>query len=131
MIGRWRGWGMHASALALGVALSLAVPGDAGAHGALKRSEPARAARLTTAPRELRLTFTETPVLGFTRILFTGPAGAVRLGALRLDSALAVVGAIEGPLVEGSYTVEWQIAGKDDIPCAAGLPSRSCPVRQD
>lgn len=94
-------------------------PGLALAHGALKKSLPANGAHLTSAPRELRLTFTEAPELAFTRIELIGPDGnPVSLDPLRVvsDSAQVIVAQIARPLVAGVYTVRWQIAGKDGHP---------------
>lgn len=94
-------------------------PGLALAHGALKKSLPANGAHLTSAPRELRLTFTEAPELAFTRIELIGPDGnPVSLDPLRAvnDSTQVIVAQITGPLAAGVYTVRWQIAGKDGHP---------------
>lgn len=94
-------------------------PGLALAHGALKKSLPANGAHLTSAPRELRLTFTEAPELAFTRIELIGPDGnPVSLDPLRAvrDSSQVIVAQIAGPLTAGVYAVRWQIAGKDGHP---------------
>ena len=100
----------------LAIVASFANPRELSAHGALKRSAPAAKSQLAVAPVDLRLTFNEPPVLAFTKITLTGPDGAVRLGALRVDSLRTVVALIEGALAAGRYTVAWQIAGKDGHP---------------
>jgi putative copper export protein/methionine-rich copper-binding protein CopC len=93
------------------------LPGHAPVHGALARSVPAKNARLTEAPRTLRLTFTERPELAFTNLHLLGPDSVeVELGPLRLDSARTVVTDIRGPLVAGTYVVAWQMAGADGHP---------------
>ncbi len=100
------------------VALFLLLPGQALAHGALKSATPGHGDTLSVAPGELRLTFTETPELAMARLSLTGPHGVVALAPLSLDpdSAAGLVGAIEGPLVAGSYTVNWQVTGADGHP---------------
>ncbi len=101
--------------------LMLGAPATALAHGALKSSVPASGAHLSVAPTELRLTFTEAVELTFTRLELLGPdSQAVALGPLGHygdDGARRVVGsAIREPLVAGTYTVAWQIAGADGHP---------------
>jgi len=94
-------------------------PGLALAHGALKSSIPAKGAHLASVPLEIRLTFTEAPELTFTRIELIGPDGAsVTLDSLRAvtDSSRIIVARIASALKSGTYTVRWQIAGKDGHP---------------
>ena len=96
---------------------ALLAPRDALAHGALRRSLPSDRARLTTAPTELRLDFTERPELAVTRVQLLGPAGdTIALGVLRLEERTTVVAAIVGALRAGAYTVEWQVTGRDGHP---------------
>lgn len=96
----------------------LGVPSRASAHGALKRSEPANGAHLSTAPRQLRLTFNEAVELAVARVELIGPDSVrVALSPLRRgDSAAVIVTDVIGPLVAGTYTVAWQIAGRDGHP---------------
>ena len=105
--------------LVLVVAL-LATPAAALAHGELKSSVPASGSRLAVAPMELRLTFTEAVEMTFTRVELIGPdSQLVALGSLAYadgDARRVVVAAIRGPLVAGTYTVAWQIAGADGHP---------------
>ena len=100
------------------LALILSLSGVAYAHGNLKSSVPAKGAHLATAPRELRLNFTEAPELAFSRVALIGPDGrAITLGPQRAASdPRTLVSAITGALVSGVYTVRWQIAGKDGHP---------------
>lgn len=108
----------HALVLASLLAALLLVPQAAAAHGRLRSSAPAANARLTTAPRELRLVFTEAPELSFTTATLVGPDGPVALGALGAtpDAPMGVAAPIRGRLVAGSYTVRWQTAGADGHP---------------
>lgn len=94
------------------------LPDIAFAHTGLRSATPAAGDHLSAAPGELRLTFTEPVELAFARLAVTGPAGAVELASLTLhpDSATVLIGAIRGPLLAGSYTVNWQVAGADGHP---------------
>jgi copper transport protein len=98
------------------VALFVVGVGIAFAHTALRRSEPAKAARLDTAPREIRLVFTEGVALAVSKIVLLGPDSAeVALSAVRhpVDSASVLVADIAAPLRAGGYTVLWQTASED------------------
>ena len=96
----------------------VALPRPALGHGALKSSNPKAGAHLAAAPRELRLTFTEPAELAVTRIELLAPDGtAVTLAPLRIgDSTTVVVTDIVGVLVAGTYTVAWQVVGRDGHP---------------
>jgi putative copper export protein/methionine-rich copper-binding protein CopC len=102
-------------ALAAAVLLVVGV-GVAFAHTALRRSEPPRAARLDTAPREIRLVFTEGVALAVSKIVLLGPDSAeVALSAVRHpgDSTSVLVAGITGSLRAGQHTVLWQTASDD------------------
>jgi putative copper export protein/methionine-rich copper-binding protein CopC len=110
--GRWR------AALTL-LLLTLLLPARVYAHGVLQRSEPGQGAHLSTAPRELRLTFNESVELAVARLQLIGPDSAsVELGPLALDpdSATVLVAPVHGGLMAGIYTVAWQVAGADGHP---------------
>lgn len=97
--------------------LLLLLPAIALAHGALSHSTPGADDELSTAPTDLRLTFTEPVELAVARLTLEGPDGPVALAPLALgDSANVLVGAITGPLVAGAYTVHWQVTGADGHP---------------
>lgn len=104
--------------LAVLAAISLLLPSDGLAHGALRKANPGDGDHLSVAPAELRLTFTEAVELAVTRLSLAGPDGAVALAPLTLapDSATVLVGEVRGPLVAGTYTVSWQVAGADGHP---------------
>ena len=105
--------------LVLLVLLALvADPRPALAHGALKSSNPKAGAHLAAAPRELRLTFTEPAELAVARIELLGPdSAAVALSPLRFgDATTVVITDIIGPLAAGTWTVAWQVAGRDGHP---------------
>ena len=108
-----------AIAVTLAVTVTVTVPAVAYAHGRLKSSNPAAGAHLGTAPRVLRLDFSEVPELRFSTLSLVGPGGiAVPLSALRyaLDSRRAFMADIQGALTAGTYVIMWQMAGDDGHP---------------
>lgn len=103
----------------LAVTLILLVPTLALAHLALSSSTPRGGAHLTTAPREVRLTFTEAVEASVARLRLLGPGGAeVPLSPIRrpADSAQVVVAEIVGPVEAGVHRIEWQVVGRDGHP---------------
>ncbi len=97
----------------------LAAPQIASAHGRLKSSSPSAGAHLGTAPRELRLEFSEVPDLAFSRVKLLAPGGReVTLGSLAYteESRRTLVAAIPIQLQAGTYVVQWQLAGDDGHP---------------
>jgi copper transport protein len=95
--------------------LLAAFPAPALAHAHLERTSPDRGARLTIAPRELVLTFSEAPTLGMSALRLLGPdSAAIALGTLGHSGGPRTLSAtITGPLAAGKYTVLWQTAGDD------------------
>lgn len=110
-------WVRRLSASAAALAVLLATPAPAWAHGHLTASQPAAGARLTTAPRVLTLTFSEVPELAVSslRLVFAGADSTpVALGTLaHAADRHAITAAIDGPLAAGDYVVYWQVAGAD------------------
>lgn len=99
--------------------LAIVSPVTAFAHGALKSSSPASGAVLRTAPRSLRLDFSEAPELAFTVVELFGPDGkAVLLDPLRTagDSKRSVSVTVRGAMAAGEYRVVWRMAGSDGHP---------------
>ena len=115
---RLRGAGRAVVVLLVAALGLLGVPSRASAHGALRSSAPAAGAHLSTAPRELRLMFSEAVEIAVARLELLGPdSAAVALSPLRRgDSSTVVVADVRGPLVAGSYTVAWQVVGRDGHP---------------
>jgi len=109
---------MFRALVALVAALMLSAPSPAFAHGGLKSSAPASGATLDSVPKEIRLVFTEVAELAFTRVELRGPDGLVRVGSPSFAGSdrHTVVTSIVGPLVAGTYTVSWQVAGADGHP---------------
>src|SRR5687767_5185369 len=90
------------------------------AHGVLRKSEPANGSTLRTAPRVIRLTFSEAPQLAFTRVELIGAdSQRVALSPLRVaapDTAAVVIADVLGPLRAGQYRIAWQITSDDGHP---------------
>lgn len=108
---------------AFAIALTLLVPlvaprADEARHPRLLRSTPAADSRSAEHPRQLTLTFNESPDLALTRITLTRGETTLRTAALRHDAADAqtVVAGIVGELSPGRYTVRWQVTGEDGHP---------------
>ncbi len=88
----------------------------AGAHAALKRSEPANGQLLDRSPAEIRLSFTEPPDLSLTTIGVVDRTGtAVRTGPVEVaggdDQTIRV--ALQD-LPDGVYTVSWRTVSATD-----------------
>ena len=114
---RWRWW----TGALVAILLLLASKTDVAAlaHLGLRRSTPADSARVTAAPRELELTFTEAIDASLARLRLIGPAGAdVPISALRQpdDSGQTLLADVRGPLDPGPYRLEWMVVGKDGHP---------------
>lgn len=105
---------MNRTALLALLAL-VALPAPALAHAHLESTKPASGGRLTIAPRELTLTFSEAPTLAMSVLRLLGPdSTAIALGTLgHAGGARTLTAAITGALVAGTYTVLWQTAGDD------------------
>ena len=93
-------------------------PRAVSAHGALRSSQPASGAHLAVAPRDLRLVFNERVELAVARIeLRASDSALVRLSTLRHgESPSVLIADVLGSLQAGSYTVAWQVAGRDGHP---------------
>ena len=105
--------------------LVLVVPGLALAHLGLASSTPKEGAHLAAAPRELRLRFTEAVEASVARLRLLGPnGGEVAISAVRSlpDSGQVIIADITGALEAGTYTVEWQVIGRDGHPVRGTIP---------
>lgn len=114
----WR-WCVVAAILL--VPLSTVSPAGVLPHAELKSSVPSAGAHLGIVPRELRLTFTVAPELGFSTVTLVGPGGiAISLGPVRAasESRKTIIVTVPGALTAGTYTVKWKIAGEDGHPVA-------------
>ena len=102
----------------LALATALVLPRAAAAHGVLRRAQPASGARLDSVPREVRLVFNEPVELAVARIALRAASGTLvpLSGVAPGDSAQEIVARVLGALEPGTFTVEWQVAGRDGHP---------------
>ncbi len=110
-----RGWRLT-SVLLLACALMVAQPGAASAHTELAASSPADGAALTSAPRSLLLTFTESVqiVAGGVRLLDESGSPVAIEGAHHprgRDEQVEV--ALPNALGPGSFVIDWQVVSDD------------------
>jgi copper transport protein len=98
------------------LALAMVLPGPAGAHALLAESDPADGARLTGAPEQIVLRFTEAPELSLTQVGLLDTAGT----QLELGDPEASPGdpsAVRVPvpgLKQGAYTMTWRTVSRVD-----------------
>lgn len=106
-----------ALAVALCTTLSLAAFHSSGAwHLHLKRAEPGVNDTVATAPKVVRLWFTETPEAVGARVTLTGPGGtAIALGKPAVESGddAPLAAEVKGPMAPGTYQVAWRAMAKD------------------
>ena len=101
---------------ALALLAFLALPRTLHAHIHLVRSAPAADSAAAGPVRELRLTFSERPEVGFSRVrLFAADSTEITLGAISVvaGDSMTVRAAISRRLAAGIYVVRWQTAGRD------------------
>lgn len=107
-----------ALALVLGalatLALALSAP-PAAAHSDLESSTPKADSTITTAPREIALTFGEIVRGDMSTVVVTGPDG-VRYGDGKARAVDKTLTQPVKPLVPGEYTVAWRIVSADGHP---------------
>ena len=87
------------------------------AHADLANSSPAAGTEVASAPTEIRLVFSEAPVM--TRLsvrLFDRRGGELEVGPPVADAQFAttIVVSIHGPLQPGAYTVVWATVSDED-----------------
>lgn len=98
------------------VLLSAAPRADALMHLRLVRAEPAADATVTEAPAEIRLFFSQEPVLAATSVrLLSADETALELGDPTLDEqdSTIVHVALHGDLAPGTYRVTWRTTSPD------------------
>ena len=94
---------------------ALALEGSAAAHANYIRSNPAADARLLRPPTEVRVTFSEPPDPGASRIeVFNAQGSRVDRGDTRSsDEANGLVVSL-GEIADGGYVVSWQVLSTVD-----------------
>jgi copper transport protein len=100
--------------VALFAALAAAPP--AFAHSNLASSDPAGGAELAKAPNEVRMTFTEPPDPGLSKVVVLNAAGQeIQAGpAVAGTAPRSLVVALSRDLPDGVYTVSWQVVSTAD-----------------
>jgi methionine-rich copper-binding protein CopC len=92
---------------------TLLAPDPASAHAYVDMSTPADRSTLPQAPTEVRLRFTETVELAFSRITVKSSSGkTVTRGALRQPAPNTLAIDLE-PLEPGTYRIEWRVLSVD------------------
>ena len=105
-----------AAALAA-LALALALPGFASAHGSLERSDPLDGQVVATSPSRVTLTFSEPIEAALGEIMiFDGDTHRVDAGAMIRQAPNVVSRGVSGTLVRGTYTVSWRVGSADGHP---------------
>ncbi|WP_336031960.1 copper resistance CopC/CopD family protein [Geodermatophilus sp. FMUSA9-8] len=100
-----------------GVLVDVVTARPASAHATLATTTPADGARLSAAPSEVRLEFTEAVELG------AGYARVLAPGGERVDTGATVAGAVvtiplRGDLSDASYVVTYRVVSEDSHPIA-------------
>jgi copper transport protein len=98
------------------IALVLVLPGPAEAHALLAASDPADGTRLTEAPNEVVLRFTEAPELSLSSVTLLDRTGAeLDAGAPQLVPGDPAALRVSVPdLEQGVYTVTWRTVSRVD-----------------
>ena len=105
--------------LSILAASAVLAPISVSAHAHLKQALPAPGAKVSGAPSELLLTFTEGVVPALSSIRVTGAAGAaIAAGKPTVDPANAKVLhlKVDTPLAPGAYVVRWHVVALDTHP---------------
>lgn len=92
----------------------LLVTGVGWAHAFLESATPAEGSRLQTAPKELRLSFTEPIEVAFSRVTVIGPDGQnVAQPITQSGITRTITVPLNDELPPGEYTVQWQVLSID------------------
>lgn len=98
--------------------LSLLIGGPAGAHAFLRQAVPPVGGIVSSAPAEIRLTFTEGVEPAFSRIELTTPEGKpIKTGPATVDPRDNTQLILQLPrLAPGRYRVKWRVVSVDTHP---------------
>ena len=103
---------MHRSVILIIPLLLLLVTGEASAHAFLDHAEPRVGNKVATAPREVRLWFTQKLEPAFSSITVTNPAGQrVDTGKTRVSGNQMSVSLRSGGA--GTFRVNWRVLSVD------------------
>jgi methionine-rich copper-binding protein CopC len=103
-----------AQGLLLGtLVLASLVSAPVAAHVKLLRSSPAADATIDRSPAQLRLWFSEEPLLPMSAVTLTGPKGVIKLDPPRAGGERSLVVTVGFALESGAYRINWKTAGDD------------------
>lgn len=93
-------------------------------HLRLTASMPAKDSSYSSAPAEIRLTYSQEPQLRLSSVTLNGPGGAVPLGRVVQDSTDRKVlkATVNGEMRPGRYTISWRTASSDGHPIRGEIP---------
>lgn len=83
------------------------------AHTKLEKSEPAADATVSAPVKQVQIWFNEKLDAKVSKITLTGPAGAVKTGAVSVKEEKSIAASVDADTPNGKYTVAWQTAGGD------------------
>lgn len=83
------------------------------AHLAVRKSDPANNATLTSPPSRIAVWFNQNPTLAVSSLSLEGPKGAVKLGEIKAGAERSLVADVLEPLQPGAHTLTWKAAGND------------------
>ncbi len=106
--------------LALALAMLVATAGAAQAHARFLASDPANGAKLTAAPRSVKLTFNEDVLPGSAKVRVDGPAGVTTVADIAVKTT-TVAAAMPPDLGSGTYTVTWRVTSVDGHPISGAF----------
>jgi methionine-rich copper-binding protein CopC len=89
--------------------------GEASAHAKLNQAVPAAGSTVSSAPKEIRLKFSEGVEVALSKVSVTGPSGAVSTGKAHSagkDKAMLVL-PLPASLAPGAYKVQWSVVSVD------------------
>jgi len=96
--------------------LMILLAAEAGAHAFLGSAVPAVGSTVASAPKELRLRFTEAVEVRFSHVTVTREGGKeirpLTIAAVPSDPQMIVV-TLPAPLVPGVYVVRWRVVSGD------------------
>jgi len=91
-----------------------AASGPVLAHAFLETASPKAGARLSVAPTEVRITYSEAVEPAFSTITVLGPPGFGGAGPARPASdARTLAAPLRGPIPLGDYVVRWRVVSRD------------------
>ncbi len=111
-------------ALILAVPLLALLPGSAGAHALLERTEPERGAGLQSPPNEVAFFFSEPVEASFGAVrVFEANGDQVETGEIVRPEGKSDAVAVELPsdLADGTYTATYRVISADSHPVSGGF----------